>query len=314
MIADRCRQFWNSWDHFWFGFDHPLGLALARIQLGLVLIYTYTLRHADSLAAFSEDGMVPRRLALPMIAPGQRPSFGWFELWPDSATVVVHGLFLLLCVLFTVGAWSRWIGWLAWILHIGFIQRNYSILFGADVISSVLLFYLAFTRCDERLSVRAWLGRVRPRTAPEALSSAFTRLLQVQLAVIYAYTGLEKLRGASWWDGTALWTVLGNPQMVLFNVDWVRNAPLAIAGITFVTVIFEIYWPFAVAIPRLRPFWLAMGVAFHSGIAILMGLWTFSLVMMSPYWLFLRPQTLDRAIVSIREFAQRNLPFSRSSR
>lgn len=315
MIA-LVRRAWSAWDRFWFGFDHPLGLALTRIQLGLVLVWIYSARQFGSLQWLTGDGMVPRSNALEIMPDSIRPPFGWF-LWPDSAAAAVHGLFVVLCVMILLGLGTRWVAWLAWILHMGFIQRNYSILFGADVISALFLLYLAFTRCDERLSLTArWRGRpASPRAPPGPVSSLFARMLQVQLAVIYLYTGFEKLKGASWWDGTALWTVLGNPQMVKHDLSWVRHFPLAIATITFLTVIFEIYWPAAMlSSPRLRRLWLGAGVLFHSGIGLLMGLWTFSLTMLAPYWLFLKPDECDRIFVSIRDFFARSIPLSRRLR
>jgi hypothetical protein len=224
-------------------------------------------------------------------------------------TAGVHGLFIGLILCFLLGIGTRFVAIFAWVLHMGFLQRNYSILFGADLVLGLILFYLAFTRCEDRLNFWNWLRqRQVPRRAPEALSSAFSRLLQIQLLVIYAYTGFEKLRGASWWDGTALWTVLGNPQMVVVDMGFARNFPLLISVMTFSAVIFEIYFPFAMLIPVLRKPWLFAGVLFHSGIGMMMSLWTFSLSMMAPYWLFLSPAEVDRIFASFRDGLRWILP------
>lgn len=305
-----------AWSRFWFEFDRPLGLALFRIQLMTVVTWLVVKRQLDSMSWFAADGLVPRDRAIDVMQEVIRPPFAWF-LWPDSMNASVHAVLLILCVLILLGVKTRWLAPFAWIIHMGFLQRNYAILFGADIISGLMLFYLMFTRCDERLSV---LSRFRgPRrggagATTDLVSSAFARLLQIQLGVIYAYTGLEKLKGASWWDGTALWTVLGNPQMVTLNMAWVRSFPAAIAAITFATVVFEIYWPAAILIPRLRRLWLAVGVAFHCGIAALMALWTFSLVMLAPYWLFLTNEEAGRISVSFRNARARFFPNRRTLR
>lgn len=300
----------SSWNHFWFEFDHPWGLALARIQVALVMLYLYVIRQTANLEAFTDQGPVPRKMAIAILPEIYRPPFAWFSLWPDSVVPWVHAFFLLLLVVVLLGAGTRKIGWLAWILHMGFLQRNYSILFGADLMAGLALFFLAFTRCEEHLSVRKWWHDRHSSVFPErrdasVVSSAFARLWQIQWLTIYAYTGMEKLKGSTWWDGTALWTVLGNPQMVAADLGFLRNFHLAIAGLTFATVIFETYFPAAMLMPRLRKVWLGVGVLFHSGIGILMGLWTFSLLMMAPYWLFLTPAEVTRIIVSIRDFRQR---------
>lgn len=305
----RLEDALRAWDRFWFKFDHPLGLALARIQLASVLVWLAVSRQLGSMQWYRDDGLVPRALALNVMPEAIRPPFAWF-FWPDSMSPWVHGLYLFACVMVLLGVRARGFAAFAWIVQMGFIQRNYAVLFGADVISCLFLFYLVFTRCDDRLSLLNWR---RPRREREvsSISSAFARLWQIQLAVIYAYTGFEKLKGASWWDGTALWTVMGNPQMVIGDMSWLRNLPLVISIIVFSTIVFEIYWPAAVVIPSLRKWWLGAGVLFHSGIAVLMNLWTFSLIMLSPYWLFLKPGEVDRLFVSIRDFRARVFSVSR---
>lgn len=292
-MKTHFRRVWEKWCEFWFGYDNPLGLALLRIQLGLVMLWMYLQRQFFGLGDFGSSAMIPREWAIRALPQDMRPPFAWF-FWPDGWSPVVHGIFLVLLVLIVLGVRVRWFAGLAWVIHLGFIQRNYSVQFGADVISSVVLFYLAWTRSDERLSLLdCWRRGSNPRVrGPDVVSSVFARLLQVQLATIYVYTGLEKLRGWSWWDGTALWTVLGNPQMVAFDVGFLRQVPLLISLITFATMLFEIYWAPAVMSSKVRPWWLWAGVAFHCGIGMLMGLWTFSLIMLAVYWLFVSEQDI----------------------
>ena len=46
---------------------------------------------------------------------------------------------------------------------------------------------------------------VPPFTSPWA--GACTRLMQIQMAVLFFYSALEKIRGDEWWDGDAIWMV-----------------------------------------------------------------------------------------------------------
>lgn len=288
----------KAWNHFWFEFHHPWALSLARVQVALVMLYLYGYRQFESMNAFSKDGLVPRELALSIFPETFRPPFAWFSFWGDSSAGLVHGVFLFLLVLILFGVGTRWIGWLAWVLHMGFVQRNFSILFGADVIAGLSLFYLSFTLCDEHLSLRSFF-KTRPSRS-DFVSSAFTRLWQIQILVIYAYTGFEKLKGNSWWDGTALWTVLGNPQMVGRDLSFLRHFPLLIVAMSFLTILFEVYFPMAMWTQKLRKPWLVAGLFFHSGIGLLMGLWTFSLLMLAPYWFFLTREELGSLISRFR--------------
>ena len=61
---------------------------------------------------------------------------------------------------------------------------------------------------------------------------------------------------------------------------------------TFLSLIFEIYFPAMVINPKFRKYWLISGVFFHVSIGLLLGLMTFSMVMLSTYVLF-----LDRAVI-----------------
>lgn len=286
----------KNWNQFWFEFNHPWALAIGRIQIGLVMLWLYGVRHLENLDAFSNSGMVPRSLAIQLMLEPYRPPFAWFDFWPDSAAVIIHGIFLIFLLLFTLGAGSRIWGPLAWVLHMGFLQRNYAILFGADVLVGLSLFYLMMTRCDEVLSLRSlWRYRRGDERVlkGDMVSSAFSRLWMIQIVILYAYTGWEKLKGLSWWDGTALWTVMGNPQMVVINMDFLRHFPMLVVLMSFLTLIFEIYFPAAVLNEIWRKPWLVFGFFFHIGIALLMNLWTFSFAMLAAYWLFLKPQELQ---------------------
>lgn len=297
----------KAWNHFWFEFERPKALSLARIQVALVMLYLYLYRQFESMGSFSDDGLVPRKWALAIFPENFRPPFAWFSFWSDASSPLVHACFLFLLFLILLGVGTRWIGWLAWILHMGFVQRNFSILFGADIIAGLSLFYLSFTRCDEYFSLKSYLGKSAPEKV-DSVSSAFTRLWQIQILVIYAYTGFEKLRGNSWWDGTALWTVLGNPQMVGRDLGFLRHFPLLVVAMSFLTILFEVYFPMAMWTQKLRKPWLVAGVFFHSGIGLFMGLWTFSLLMMVPYWFFLTREELETAVVFCRLKLRNLLP------
>ena len=182
----------------------------------------------------------------------------------------------------------------AWILDMAFVQRNYAANYGADIIGSILLLYLSFIQSCERLSVLNLVRKKKSFVDSDVISSVFMRMIQVQMCVVYAYTGFEKLRGTSWWDGTALWSVMANPQMTMMDFTFLRAVPWVIPIAGFTTIIFEIYFPVMVMWQKPRYAWLLMGIGLHTGIALAMGLIPFSLIMMSTYFLFLDPLILER--------------------
>lgn len=273
-----------------------LNLALMRVVLCGTLLYMDLWRHLV-VYFFGPDSILPRSEALSVYPEFYRPVLTYF-FWPDAWASTMHLILIALLFLATIGLSNRLLLFLTWLIYQGFLHRNFSVHFGADMIGGLFLFYLSFTRCFEHFTVKKWF--FKKTTDPvfdsnrfgDQVSSVFFRLMQIQISVIYMYTGFEKLKGSTWWDGTALWTVFANPQFAAFDMLWLKNFPLFFAIGTFTTLIFEIYFPVLVYFQKTRLLWLALGVLFHFMIGFFIGLMPFSLVMVSTYLLFLSRSNL----------------------
>lgn len=273
---------------FLFSEGHFERLGVFRFVLCGVMFYIACWRQLN-VDQYGPSALIPAANAFDVFSDFYRPYFKLF-FWPDELASTVHLLYIGLLALATMGLSNRPLMILTWVIAQGFIQRNFSVLFGADVIGTLFLFFLSFTRCNEYFSMRGFFRKKRvtydPNFWSDQLSTVFFRLLQLQLYTIYAYTGFEKLKGSTWWDGTALWTVLVNPQFTSFDLLFLKNFPLFFAVGTFITIIFEVYFWVFVSLKQTRFFWLCLGVLFHLMIGVLLGLMSFSLVMMSTYVLF----------------------------
>jgi hypothetical protein len=291
--------------HFLFAAKNLEQLAAFRIILCGTLFYTACFRqlNMDQLGPLS---LIPRSSALTIFPDFYRPHLQWF-FWPDSYVSFVHLGLIALLFFAMIGLSNRALLVLTWIIHQGILNRNYSILFGADVIGGLFLFYLCFTECSDVFSVKNILFRktnavrdvAQNNNKNVSLSSVFFRLMQIQICVIYMYTGFEKLKGKTWWDGTALWTVLANPQFSQYDFKFLSHIPLFFAFSTFVTLIFEIYFPAMMINKTYRKYWLIAGVGFHLTIGLLLGLMTFSLIMVATYVLFLQKETLEKVFLKL---------------
>jgi hypothetical protein len=210
----------------------------------------------------------------------------------------MHSLLVIFLLLLVLGVGGRILMMITWVLTMGFMQRNYSAIFGADVIAALFMFYMMFTNSCERLSVLNFFKKKTKFQESDFISSLMIRMMQVQISVIYGYTGWEKLKGGSWWDGTALWSVMANPQMTNFDFSFLRSVPWFIPIVAYLTIIFEVYFPVMVAWNKTRYIWLILGVFFHAGIGLFMGLGPFATAMMSTYFLFINPLILEQRVVS----------------
>lgn len=313
-LKSWTQQSLAAWDQFWFSPKPMLNLALFRIFFGGTFFYLYLKRGFDWRLFYTDEGFLPRTMANEVLLEFFRPPFNWY-FWPDSMMGYFHHLMVFGLFLIFVGLSNRFLMILTWVLHISFMQRNFSIAFGADVIGGLFLLYLSFTNCCDHLSLKSWLTKnklslpvffrkfvgssVNRNLSSEGfwvsrdlVNSVGYRLIQIQLCVIYGYTGFEKLKGSTWWDGTALWSVFANSQMVIADLTFTRHIPIAVVSLTFLTVLFEVYFPVLVWFKKWRKWILFFGVAFHAGIGILMALFAFAFVMMSPYFLFIPPKPL----------------------
>lgn len=308
-MKSSFKKYFNELNLFLFLQGHKERLAAFRILLCGTLFYIACYRQLV-VEQFGEQALIPRAQAFAIFPDYYKPLIQLF-FWPDSMAYVVHLIYIALLLGATLGVLNRPLLFLTWVLAQGFIQRNYSVLFGADVIGTLLLFYLAFTNCQSCYTIRdlfsKWTQKKedhQPNRFGDQISSLFFRLLQIQIFTIYMYTGFEKLKGTTWWDGTALWTVLVNPQFTGFDLIFLKSFPLFFAVGTFVTIIFEVYFPVMVAFRKTRYLWLGLGVLFHLQIGILLSLMSFSLVMMSTYFLFIDRLDLIRSLNFVKQKTQ----------
>jgi len=301
LIKAAALGAWQGWTKFWFAPVSLFNLAVFRIVFCGTLFLMYLSRQSDVTLYFTDLGILPKSMSSSVMLEFYRPLIH-FTFWSDAWVPWVHGFFVLSLLLLCLGIGGRALGLIATFLHISFLQRNYSIAFGADQISVLFLFYLSMTQSCEKLSLAKKI-RHAEGVSSDAFSSMGYRLIQVQLCVIYAFSGFEKLKGSSWWDGTAIWTVLANTQMVTADLTWLRHVPILIAVISFSTIVFEIYFTPLVWNLHTRKYILGLGVLFHTGIAVLMALYSFGFVMIAPYLLFLNQET-------VKKWARKILPAS----
>ena len=245
----------------------------------------------------------------------------WYHVTDPTWMWVVHGCILTIMFLFTIGFCTRVTSVLTWIGMLSYIQRAPTSLFGMDTIMIIVALYLMIGPSGAALSVDRLIARYwtvhqalrkqlpvpdfsPPR--PRVSANVALRLLQIHLCIIYAASGLSKLQGPAWWSGVAVWGTMANYEfspmrLQIYNVflqfvcqhRWLWE--LVTTGGSYFTLAFEI--GFGVLIwTRLRSTMVVAAVLLHTGIALFMGLVTFSLMMMVAVLAFI-PGSLVRELV-----------------
>ncbi len=99
-----------------------------------------------------------------------------------------------------------------------------------------------------------------------------------QLIVMYTASGFFKLIGEWWQQGVAMYYVSQVQIFSLPGADKLFSIPLIVHAATYVPMFYQLLFPVAITSHFKLP-WIAVGILFHLGIAVLMGLVTFSMVM-----------------------------------
>lgn len=281
----------RGWDWFWFrsrNADDQWALALFRIAFVGTMLFFYFTRAFDVSLFYGELGLLPRGYARTM----EFSKYHFTPLFYVHNLSLIHGLhtlFLAVLACQMVGFFTRTMSALAYVLHLFFIFRNPTIMFGVDMIGTFFFLYLVFADSGAVLSVDAWRAARagKPQRAHGWLSHIAFRLMQVQLCVIYAFAGLEKLKGTRWWDGSAIWDIFSMGSMQRWDFSFVAHVPVVIAIATYVVLFWEIYFPVLVWHPVWKRYFLWGGLFMHIGIGLFMSLPAFAFLMVSIYALFL---------------------------
>jgi len=163
---------------------------------------------------------------------------------------------------------------------------------GDQIVATLSLLLLPVGMTD----TRAWHWRgagVGGRVASVAAQTGWL-LVRVQVAAIYLFAAILKLRTAEWADGTALyyvWTssIFGAPGVFRPITDWVGQTVLVVP-LTWGVLLLEFCLGAALVAPlRFRTRLLPLALLFHVGIAVLHGMPTFALTMCAALVLYLRP-------------------------
>jgi predicted DCC family thiol-disulfide oxidoreductase YuxK len=186
--------------------------------------------------------------------------------------------------------------WVVWLAHLSYAQRNPAITYGVDSILSSLLLILCIAPIGHNLS----LDRVREirrtkkqnlDTVPPRFISAWgyacMRLIQIQMAVLYFFSAIDKLQGKMWWSGDALWVAINNFEFNNIPTDWLAEHYWLVNIMTYATLITEMGYFFLIWDKRSRPYFLVGAYLLHIGIAVFMGLYFFASVMIAGHSIFL---------------------------
>jgi predicted DCC family thiol-disulfide oxidoreductase YuxK len=289
----------RAWSRAWFKTRPTMPLELTRIGIGAIVLLQYGLATPYLFKFWGDDGWMPRTLAMEDISPWTQSVFFYFTApWQ---WIAFHALFLFCCAALMVGWRTTWVKWIVLVGQVSYDHRDVNLTYGVDHILACLLFILCVAPVGRAMSldrvraVRAAKQRdlaARPAPYASPWAGACTRLMQIQMAVLFFYSAIAKV-GGTWWNGDAIWYLFSTTeyyQPLLLDLFarhyWLVNIA------TYGTLLTEIAFPFLIWQRRSRPYFLAAAIFLHLQILIFMRLIYFSSVMIMGHMSFVRPEWL----------------------
>lgn len=310
--------FVRALDRLLSGQEDALALGVVRVAIAGILFLSALLHVGAVGEYFSNESMIHGRFAA-LAFPSRWSLF--FTIQDPLAVRAAWAVGVLALGLWTVGLFTRISSVIGLLLWISMYGRNPLLYAYPDQLGLMLGLLLALTPAGRGFSLDArWRGR--GGTVPIWCR----RIIQLQLAIVYTATGLEKT-GDTWQvEGTAIWYTLNNPYNRHFDIGPLLAAvqPWLLKPLTFAVLIWELAFGGFVAyqwlrdaigrrllrwrIPDLRWLFLGFGAAMHIGIQLSVYVVFFSPLLIGGYLSFFESDELRRAAARVRGFGRRLIP------
>lgn len=264
-----------------------LGLSIWRVSTGLCLLYWYLSHYSNRHYIWGPNGVIPHE----QFAAQKILSLYRLSASPLYFEVVFH-LGIVVAVLFAIGWRTRLVAVANYLFHYSIYVRNNLVTNGGDNLTIIVQFMLLFATTaafcsydSDRLKSKLAAGeRTLWRQVMGAVHNAALLACFLQLASVYMTAGMHKISGEMWNSGTALYYTM---RVAEYNFppysEWVyRNAYLVVA-FSYLTIFFQVGFFFSQFNRATRIIFILLGLGFHAGIAVFMGLFTFSWFVVSLY-------------------------------
>lgn len=292
MMVIKARAENSSWiffDRFMMFFFKPasaLPLAVFRIGIAAILLVQAFLMRSTVMSFFASTGLMQKKLtdvladlSLPSLnsAITIAASFGVSE---QKAIMAFGTIYIVFLVTLLLGFFTRTSAFVVWLLHWSFLNTGFSGAYGADMYAHIFLFYLVVIPCGEALSVDKLISK--KEVAPSWQARLSLRVMQLHMCISYFASGVEKATGEQWWNGEVIWRALNTPNYSIGNFLWFADVPIVPMALGWGVLAIEIFYSVMVWRKETRMLWVMLTVSLHVGIAILLNLHIFGLLMCVP--------------------------------
>lgn len=272
---------------------------LDRVLVFKKLILLFIILNSSIVFFFHEEilGEHSYFLASPVEMVGSKP---FLSFWNFAFLIPYNWLLLLLLILFSIicfmGIRERLMTFLVFLFWINFLNRTTVINTGGEVLIGLFLFYLLFIGEPKSKDRNIILIQ-------NALNNTFFYAIIIQFLSVYIISSWWKLLDESWLSGLAFLYAINIDTYSFFGFGQYLYDHILIAQLlTYVSIFYQILFPILIWSKKIKKPLLILGVGFHLGIAIIMGIFSFGLIMILSYSIFLDKEQLkwlkDKVLLS----------------
>ena len=291
----------RAWNAFFHASEPAHTIALFRILLGALLVVNALLFRRDARFWIGPAGVLARDHYVDMYRHSPLTVFRYLPA-ADLSVDIVLGIHIVAACCLSLGIVTPWSAGVAWLTLASLHHRNPLVTYGADEVMRIMTFLLVFSRAGQVLSVDHWWAqRSGNGVAPDdAAGTAWcTRLMQLQVSIVYFQAFLSKFSGRTWLEGTAAYYAAEGPKYRRARLPRLARTLVGSRVMTWGTMTVECALGPFVWIRELRPAVLISAIVMHLGMEVFMNLHLFGPTMMVCLTLFIDPHTVARWAASL---------------
>jgi hypothetical protein len=267
-------------------------LHLMRLAIYVYLLYISLILLPNAANIWGPDSMV-----YPYPVDVYSTSFLFNLLFHPSIAPYFYWILFLQIVFLVIGIFSiypRLSAVMIYILTSNLSNRMYMMNTAGEQLLLLLLFFLMFfsVKDEKKTELQHLINNVA------AMACFF------QLVILYFFSGIYKLYGPEWLNGSALFLTI---MMDEFSHPWIKNNLtennlFLIIG-TYITLGYQLIFPIIIWLKKLRKYFLWVGLILHFSIAIVLGIFDFGIIMMIAYLMYLENEKARNILTGFRNFS-----------
>lgn len=290
-----------AWDSFFFRPRPTEGMAIFRI-LWCLILFVYLLADIPNVYDFYGPHAI---LSMETVrSKFNYPHMNLFNMFGLTYGVVYGVMFIYgVALLFSILGFHARPSLLVILgcmvtLH----QRNIWLLGSSEVLIRLVTLFLVCSPCGHTLSVDSLLSRKNEKhRMPREWSPWAWRLIQIQLSVVYVVTVWQKIKGDTWFDGSALYYATRLDTIKNMPVPFLLDSVFFLKLGTWMSLLLEVALGTLIWFNEFRRPLIIMGIIFHVVIEYMMTTPFSGIIMMALLLTFYTPEEYLAFVTRIME-------------